>query len=44
MPQRMLIVNYFAYTNASGRLISMSTIAIGCSEPFITSCATPAGR
>jgi hypothetical protein len=36
VPQRMLIVNYFAYTNASGRLISMSTNAIGCSEPFIT--------
>ena len=37
-------VNYFACTNASGRLISISTNAIGCSEPFITSCSTPAGR
>jgi hypothetical protein len=36
--------NYFACTNASGRLISISTNAIGCSEPFITSCSMPAGR
>jgi len=37
-------VNYFACTNASGRLISISTNAIRCSEPFITSCSMPAGR
>jgi hypothetical protein len=31
-------------TSASGRLTSISTNAIGCGEPFITSCSTPAGR
>ena len=31
-------------SRAPGRLISISTKAIGCGEPFITSCRMPAGR
>src|SRR5262249_20812924 len=35
---------HHACAKASGRLISISTKAIGCGEPFITSCSTPGGR
>src|ERR1700730_19165506 len=43
-PARRLGGSHHACANASGRLISISTKAIGCGEPFITSCSTPGGR
>src|SRR5262249_5095153 len=44
LPLLLARLRHHAFASASGRLISISTKAIGCGEPFITSCSTPGGR